>query len=286
VQADPLQGRLWPKASINNKSWRDDAMYTTILTKVEDRVATITINRPEQSNAFALETYGEVRDALLTFGKDPDVGAIVITGTGKNFSAGGNIARMKLYVDAKTSMPEEGPFQTGRMAVACRRCPKPVIAMVNGAAAGAGAGLALACDFRIMTPNSKLIMAFINLGLPGDTAGMYNCAKLVGTARATEMMLLGEPITGEKAYQWGLATMLVDDEKLEEETYKFAAKLAKRATYAFGQQKAIMNKYFYPELDAFIVDETEGMVECSRTEDHAEAVNAFLEKRKPVFKGK
>lgn len=261
-------------------------MYTTILTKVENRVMTITINRPEQSNAFATETYVEVRDALLAAGKDPEVGAVVITGTGKNFSAGGNIANMKKYVDDHSGMSENGPMLTGRMSVACRRCPKPVIAMVNGAAAGAGAGLALACDFRIMSPSSKLIMAFINLGLPGDTAGMYHCGKLVGTAKAMEMMLLGEPITGEQALDWGLATRLAANETLEEETYHFAEKIAHRATYGFARQKQMMNKYFYPELDAFIVDETEGMCDCSRTEDHAEAVNAFLEKRPPVFTGK
>ncbi|WP_186565128.1 enoyl-CoA hydratase/isomerase family protein [Lawsonibacter celer] len=261
-------------------------MYTTILTKVEDKIATITINRPEQSNAFAQETYIEVRDALLAFGKDQDVGAIVITGTGKNFSAGGNIANMKKYIDDKTYMSERGPMLTGMMSVACRRCPKPVIAMVNGAAAGAGAGLALACDFRIVSPRSKLIMAFINLGLPGDTAGMYHVGKLVGTAKAMEMMMLGEPIGGEQAYGWGLATRLAADDTLEEETYQFAKKIAHRATYGFAKQKMMMNKYFYPELDAFIVDETAGMCECSRTEDHAEAVHAFLEKRAPVFKGK
>ncbi|MDR1765957.1 MAG: enoyl-CoA hydratase/isomerase family protein [Lachnospiraceae bacterium] len=260
-------------------------MYTTILTNTEDRVATITINRPEQSNAFAYETFEEIRDELIRLGSDPDVGAIVFTGTGKNFSAGGNIANMKKYIDEGGFMAEKGPTLTGRMAIACRRCPKPTIAMINGAAAGAGAGLALACDFRIMTPKSKLLMAFINIGLPGDTVAFYDCAKLVGTARATEMMMLGEPIGGEKAYEWGLATRLVADDALSQEAYAFAHKLAHRATAGFAKQKEIINKYFYDQVDAYIVDETAGMQACSKTEDHKEAVNAFLEKRPAVFKG-
>ncbi|MDR0880602.1 MAG: enoyl-CoA hydratase/isomerase family protein [Clostridioides sp.] len=261
-------------------------MYETILLEVEDRVATITINRPEVSNAFAVETYSEIKNALEACSENDEVGAVVITGVGKNFSAGGDIKRFRGLIDSKTYISPDGVWGAGHMAMAARRCSKPVIAMVNGAAAGAGCGLALAADFRIVTPKSKLIMAFINLGLTGDTLGMYFLEKAVGTARTAEIMMSGDPIRGEKAFEYGLATKLVDDESFVEETYAFAKKMANRPLFAIKRQKQTINQFFYPDLEKFIACEADNMHASSKTEDFNEAVNAFLEKRPPVFTGK
>lgn len=263
----------------------DDYQYDTIEVSLADRVATLTLNRPEVSNAFSYETYLEVRDAVERMGRDERVGAIVITGSGKNFSAGGDIHRFRRLIDEKVFIQDQGVTATGKMSIAVRRCPKPVIAMINGAAAGAGCGLALACDFRVMTEKSRLIMAFSNMGLSGDTGGMYYLERLVGTGRTIQMMMLGEPMGGVEAHRLGVANVLAAPEELETETYALAAKLARRPLYALARQKAAINAFFYGDIDKFIVQESEDMQACSRTNDFNEAVTAFLEKRPPDFKG-
>lgn len=261
-------------------------MEPTILVKIEDRVATVTINRPQESNSFGETTCEEITAALKELGENEQVGAIVVTGAGKNFCAGGNIRDMKERVDRGVRMVKSRVELTGKMAMVCRQCPKPVIAMVNGAAAGAGAGLVLACDFRILTPRSKLIMAFINLGLPTDTAGMYLLVKMLGTAKAGELMMLGQPIKAEQADKLGLVSKLVEEEELESATYELARKLASGPAVGYATQKALMNKFFFADMADFVDAESQGMEDCSRTDDYAEAVTAFMEKRPPVYQGK
>ena len=175
---------------------------------------------------------------------------------------------------------------TGQMTAAIKRCPKPVIAMVNGAAAGAGAGVAFACDFRILADNAKLILAFINLGLTGDSCSMYYLSRMIGTAKTMELMMLGKPVEADKALELGLAYKVAPADELAEVTYKFAKRLANGPTTAYGMQKAQINKFFFADLDEFLVDEGANMFNASKTSDFSEAVNAFLEKRKPTFTGK
>ena len=129
-------------------------------------------------------------------------------------------------------------------------------------------------------------MAFSNMALPGDTGGMYYLERLVGTGRTIQMMMLGEPMGGKEAHALGVANILTAPEKLEEETWAFASKLASRPPCALARQKAAINEFFYPEIDKFIVRESEYMHACSRTEDFEEAVTAFLEKRSPIFRGR
>jgi 2-(1,2-epoxy-1,2-dihydrophenyl)acetyl-CoA isomerase len=263
-------------------------MSELILTEVKDRVATLTLNRPEAGNAFARESYGEVSAALREFGRDENVGCVVVTGAGKNFSAGGDIKRFKMLIDTKEYFRTEGVQPAGDMAMEVRKCPKPVVAMINGAAAGAGAGLALACDFRFATAKSKIVLAFINMGLAGDTGTLFALTRLVGAGKALEIMALGDPIGGEEARRLNLVTKLCDQEKLEEETYVFASRLAAKPTYALAKQKRLMLETFYSDetMSAYQKREAEYMVDCSHTDDFSEAVNAFLEKRPPVFRGK
>jgi len=261
-------------------------MYKQILLSVENKVATITLNRPEVSNAFATDSYREIAEAIEECSANEAVGAIVITGAGKNFSAGGDIQRFKKLIETKEYLQGAGIEKAGKMGLAARSCPKPTIAMVNGAAAGAGCSLALACDFRIVTGNSKLAMSFINVGLSGDTGGLYYLQKIVGIAKASEMMMLGSPVGGEEAVRIGLATTLAEEGKLAEVTTKFAQKLANKPLFAIKRQKELMMEFFYENIAAYSVKEREYMVECSRTADFAEAVNAFLEKRTPNFQGK
>jgi len=261
-------------------------MYDNILYTVNDNIATITLNRPESGNAFIVECYHEVHTAMQAAAKDDNVRAVVITGNGKHFSAGGDINRFKMLIETKEYIKKENVAAAGTMAKSVIQCPKPVIAMINGAAAGAGCSLALACDFRVVTSKSKLVMAFVKVGLSGDTGGLYYLQKLVGIAKATELLMLGDVVTGEEALKLGLATKLAEDDKLEEETYNLAKRLASAASFAISRQKKLIYETFYTDLSIYSEKEADYMVECSKSADFAEAVDAFIEKRTPKFTGK
>lgn len=257
--------------------------YQYILVTVKDRVATITLNRPECSNAFARESYDEIAHAMNELGARKDVGAIVITGAGKHFSAGGDINRFKTMIDSGEYLDPDAITAVGRKFTAIRNCPKPVIAMINGAAAGAGLSCALCCDFRVVSPSSKMTMAFVNLGLCGDTGSIYNLVRLIGPDKAAMLMMTGEPCRGEDCVRMGLATVLAEEGKLAETTYALAAKLASRSSSAHASQKALIQKWFYGAMDEFSTDEGLEIAKNSRQPDFTEAVYAFLEKRKPEY---
>lgn len=257
--------------------------YQYILVTVENRIATVTLNRPEYSNAFAKESYTEIADAMEVLGARKDVGVIVITGTGKHFSAGGDIKRFKMLIDSGEYLDADNIAAAGNMSLAIRECPKPVIAMINGVATGAGLSCALACDFRIVSPSSKMIMAFVNMGLCGDTGSIYNLIRLIGPDKAELMMMTGEACRGEDCVRIGLATVLAEEGKLAETTYELAAKLAGKSSTAHGGQKRLIKKYFYGGLAEFAKDEGKEIAAASRQADFTEAVNAFLEKRAPEY---
>lgn len=257
--------------------------YQNILVSVENRIATVTLNRPEYSNAFARESYQEIAAAMEDLGLRGDVGVIVITGAGKHFSAGGDIKRFKMLIDSEEYLDADSIAAAGNMSVAIRSCPKPVIAMINGVATGAGLSCALACDFRIVAPSSKMIMAFVNMGLCGDTGSIYNLVRLVGPDRAELMMMTGDAVRGEDCARMGLATVLAEEGKLAETTYELAAKLAGKSSTAHGGQKRLIKKYFYDALVEFAKDEGKEIAAASRQADFSEAVNAFLEKRVPEY---
>jgi len=257
-------------------------MYKYIEVAKEGRVASIRFNRPDVMNAFHTDEYGEVKTAIEGFGTDPTVGAIVITGNGKHFSAGGDINRFKELIDSKTYLIGKNIIYAGTMSKAIRECPKPVIAMINGAAAGAGFSCAMACDFRIVDSKSKLTMAFVNMGLCGDTGSIFYLMKSARPDRAYQMMMTGEPVKGEEAVEMGIATILAEEGKLKETTYGFANKLASKSATAIAAQKKIINKYFY-RMEDWWEDEAALMVACSKGPDFTEATYAFLEKRQPVY---
>lgn len=257
--------------------------FETIVCSEKNGVGTITINRPQFANAFATETYQEIADAVEAYDSDPAVNAIVITGAGKHFSAGGDIKRFKQLIDSGEYLSAEGIIKAGRMPKTIRMSGTPTIAVVNGVATGAGLSCALACDFRVVEPKSKLIMAFSNLGLCGDTAATYTLPALIGPARAAKMMMLGAPVAGEEAVQIGLADVLAEQGSLLETGLGFAEKIAGRSHAAISAQKKLLNKYQFGDFDQALKDEAELMQEASRKPDFAEAVNAFLEKRPAVF---
>ena len=259
-------------------------MYKNILTELSGRVGTITINRPEFANAINGDTVLEITEAVNVFDKDPAVGAVVITGAGKHFSAGGDINRFKMLIETEQFLQTENIANADRMASAIRNCSKPVIAMINGVATGAGLSVALACDFRVVSPSSKMSMGFVNMGLPGDTGSIYFLVRLLGVSAAEKMMMRGEMYKGEELYKMGLATILAEEGCLAEETYKFAEILSAKSAAAIAAQKRMVNKYFFgDELESFYLDEQAEMTAASRLPDFKEATYAFLEKRKPEF---
>ncbi len=263
-------------------------MFEAILYEVKDNIAFITFNRPKQGNAFSETSFREIPEALSKANEDTSVRAIVLTGKGKLFCGGGDVNQFKEILDDPNSegLPNHLVDATGQLSIAIRNCPKPIISSINGAAAGAGLGVALASDFRIMEESSTLITSFIFMGFPGDTATSYYLQKILGTAKTNEMMMLSPKVKGKEAKELGLSTLTVEDGTLEEATKQFAQKVASLPTKALAQHKKILNEFFYKDLSEFTSLETKNMVEASKTDDHAEAVVAFLEKRQANFTGR
>lgn len=262
-------------------------MYQNILMTISDtHVATISINRPDRSNPLDADTLNELIDAFLKCGNDENVRAIILTGEGKNFSAGGNIANFKARIEKGEGIPLDTVRNGSRLIITMRNCPKPIVAKVNGAAAGAGSSLAFASDFRVMSEKSKLAGSFVMMGFPGDTCGWYLMSRLVGMAKTTEFYMLGKRIDGKEAQELGLTTRLCEPDKLDETAMALAAELAALPTKALAYQKRMVTQIQYPDLPVLAELEASYMRDCSYTDDHKEAVNAFLEKRKPVFQGK
>lgn len=260
-------------------------MYKTIIYSEQDTIATITLNRPDVSNAFSFDAYLEIKQAIEEAGEDKHVRVIIITGKGKNFSAGGDITRFKKLIESKEFLGPEGVLRTGAMTRSIKDCPKPVIAMINGVAAGAGAVLALACDFRVMDKKSKLAMSFINMGFSGDSGGLFFLQRLIGTAKTMELMTLKSFLRAEEAHSLGLVTQLAEEGQLLQESLALADILIKKPTQAIARQKKLLREFFYSDLEIFNQRESEYMVQCGQTKDHTEAVYSFLEKRNPLFIG-
>lgn len=264
-------------------------MEDLVLIKKENHIATIIFNQPQTGNALDYDCYMAIIEAVDACEQDEDVRVIVFTGAGKHFSSGGNIKWFKELIETDTLLNAEQLLHSTELSYKIRNSSKPTIAMVNHAAFGAGCSIACACDFRIVTPATQFCMAFINVALSGDTAGQYYLTCLVGLPKATEMMMTGKVVGGEEAMEIGLATQLVEEDALEEATYKFAKKLSFGPRLAYKRQKELFNKYFYNNaafINGYDRDESEYMAECMHSLDFEEAVNAFLEKRRPNFQGK
>lgn len=262
-------------------------MYEDIIYEVEGNVATIKFNRPTVANAFSELTFQELPAALKKAEQNPDVRAIIITGEGKMFCGGGdiNMFREQINSDEGPGLAKELFEATGRMAFAIRHVSKPTIAAINGAAAGAGMGVALACDFRVMEENAVMLTAFVNMAFSGDTGLGYFLQQMLGTHKATELMMLSQKVSSQEAKELGLVTEIVPSDQLAATALAFAQKLAKLPTKAVASQKELLNRIFYKDIEQHILLEAEYMHDCSKSEDHIEAVDAFLNKRRPEFKG-
>ena len=254
-------------------------MYEHIKLSVEGGVATITIDRQKANNALNTQMFRDFIATVAHCDADDAVKVVVVTGAGKNFSAGGDINEMATF----EFISYELSMLTGEASLALKKCSKPVVAMINGAAAGGGCGIALGADFLIMSESSYLLTAFSNVALPGDTGCIYHLHQIVGLAKTAELMAFSAPVYGEEALYLGLATRLAPEGALLEETQAFVAKLLRRPLGAIAMQKQLYYEIFYREYMNYNRLEAENLAKAGASADHHEAVTAFLEGRKPNF---
>jgi len=261
--------------------------FEHILFSVEHGVALLSLNRPKQLNSFNEAMHLEVQQALGHVRDTPDIRALLLTGEGRGFCAGQDLA------DRATS-PESGPPDLGDsierfynpLICALRDLPIPVICAVNGVAAGAGANIPLACDLVLAARSARFIQAFCKIGLIPDSGGTFFLPRLIGMARAKALTLLGEPLSADDALQWGLIYRVVDDEALRDETLKLARHLATQPTYGLALIKQSLNTSFDHDFNTQIELERDLQRQAGRSEDYREGVSAFMQKRTPVFKGR
>lgn len=257
--------------------------HQTILVTPASGVVTITLNRPEVFNAFNELMKKELNDALRDAERDREARCVVITGAGgKAFCSGQDL---KEHAGSKRNLRESLEAGYNPMIRRIRSMEKPVIAMVNGVAAGAGCSLALACDLRVMADHAKLIEVFIRIGLIPDSGSHWFLAKMVGHGRAFEYMATGRDIPAAEAERVGLANLVVPADRLEAETMKLAQSLAAAPTKAIGYIKRTLNRCATDGLDEILAYEAMMQQAASETADHAEGVKAFLEKRPARFTG-
>ena len=257
-----------------------------LLEAVENGVAWLTLNRPERLNALSPEMTGSLTETLQRLATDREVGAIVITGAGRGWCSGGDVKTMESRGrDQSVEDRVEGLRRAHQLPLLMRNCPKVIIAAINGPVAGAGLGLALACDLRIAGKSARFGTAFARIGYSGDYGGTWSLTRLVGTAKARELYFLADVIDAEEAHRLGMVNRVVEDEALRDEAMALARRLADGPRVALGY---IKKNLFAAETEPFqtVLDlEAEHQARCAFTEDHKEAVAAFVEKRRPVFKG-
>ncbi|PIC63621.1 enoyl-CoA hydratase [Sporosarcina sp. P13] len=256
------------------------AHYKYITVQVKDRVSVVKLNQPEVRNALSPEMREEIRSFFTEVKTDSDVKVIVLTGEGKAFSAGGDLRSLK----GITAEAGRKRLQAGHdMIYSVLNLEKPVIAAVNGVAAGAGVSLALACDVVIMSDSSTFIQSFVKVGLIPDLGSLYFLPSLIGRHRALELMLTGGKLTADQALDMGIANHVVPSEKLQEQVQSIASELAKGPALAMGLTKRVANRSVLDEIGKTLELEGFAQAMCFESVDFKEGTDAFFEKRTPVF---
>jgi 2-(1,2-epoxy-1,2-dihydrophenyl)acetyl-CoA isomerase len=260
----------------------------TVLYTVADGVATITLNRPDAMNSLDVATKVALRDSLRTAAEDTDVRCVVLTGSGQAFCVGQDL---KEHMELLASSSSDELFKTvlehyNPIVSTLASMPKPVIAAVNGVAAGAGASLAFACDFRILTESAGFNLAFTGVALSCDSGSSWTLQRLVGRAKALELLYFPRTVPAEESLELGLATTVVPESELQAEVARMAARLASGPTVALGAVRRSLEHAAGNDLTSSLAFEAEMMALTGATSDHAGAVASFVAKEKPVFEGK
>lgn len=259
-------------------------MYNSLLYQVQDGIATITLNRPDVFNAFNDEQSYELQDALKQVARDAAVRVVVLTGAGKAFCSGQDL---KAIADStgKRDLSESLHKRYNPIIRAMRALPKPIIARVNGVAAGAGCSLALACDLVVAAESAKFIEVFVNVGLVLDSGSSYFLPRLVGSARAFEMSTMSSRVSAQQAYDWGMVNKVTPDAELDAAVAVYTDYYKSAPTKAIAMMKKMLNKSFNSDLDSMLDYEAYCQKIAGNSADYKEGVTAFNEKRKPNFTG-
>ena len=262
--------------------------YESLIYESKDHVATLTLNRPDRLNALGGTLRDDLPAALTRAIDDPDVRVVVITGAGKGFCAGGDVKAMQdanAAGRARPLMDRVAPSRD-RTVLLMRDSPKPILAAVNGAAAGAGMNLALACDIRVASTTAKFSQAFVRRGLHPDWGGTYFLPRVVGMAKACEMIFTGEIIDADEALRLGIVSAVPPPERLLAATYELAARIAQGPPIAIRLARRALYHNVEADLRSALEFETFAQNICMETEDAREGIRAFTEKREPKFSGR
>ncbi|MES2327754.1 MAG: 2-(1,2-epoxy-1,2-dihydrophenyl)acetyl-CoA isomerase PaaG [Pseudomonadota bacterium] len=259
------------------------ADYETILFERNDAIARITFNRPDRLNSFTAQMHGELREALGNLG---DARVVVVTGTGRGFCAGQDLNDRAVAPGEAVDLGETVQQSWNPLIRTLTSLPQPVIARVNGVAAGAGANIALACDLVVAAKSAKFIQSFSAIGLIPDSGGTWVLPRLVGQARALGLALTGDALSAENAAEWGMIWKAVEDDALDAEVDAIASKLASLPPLGLAAIKEMIRSSWRYSLDEELERQTGAMRRLGLTEDYREGVAAFLEKRAPTFTGR
>ena len=258
---------------------------------VVDRVATITLNRPERKNPLTFDSYRELIATFRAMQNMDDVKSVVITGAGGNFSSGGDVKDIiGQLVELRDDDDLDGLLSftrmTGSLVTAMRDCPQPIIAAVDGICAGAGAILAMASDLRYGTPESRVAFLFVRVGLSGADMGACSILpRIIGYGRAAELLYTGRFISADEAERWGFYNRIVGGDTLMDEARAMAASLAHGPTFAHALTKRCLHHEWAMPIDDALAFEAEAQALCMQTQDFARAYHAFMSRQTPVFEG-
>lgn len=258
-------------------------MTSHVLTQLHGPILEIALNRPDAYNALDLDMMVMLNEALAGAAKDEAVKGVLLTGKGKAFCAGGDLKWISQQaVDAESTLHRLAPhFHIAITEI--RRMPKPVVAAINGVAAGGGFSLALACDFRVMAKSAVLRQGYTSNGLSIDGGGTFSLPRLVGLARALEIAAFDEPISSSRALEWGLVTKVAGDDEVQKEALAMLEGLAKSALHSFAWSKRLLLESFNNTLETQLELERQGISDCAGHPNGQEGIKSFVEKRKPVF---
>ncbi len=260
--------------------------YTVVKLEKKNSVAYIYMNAPKKYNSIDITMASEIIDALDRCEEDDDINVIVITGIGKAFCAGGDIGFFNKQLGNSDDLLREVFQLAGIMALKIKKLSKIVIASVNGAAAGAGCNIALAADLCIAADNAKFTQAFVNIGLIPDTGGAFLLPRIVGSQRAFEMMASGRSVDAAEALEAGMINEICPPEELEKRTFEMAEKYASGPLQSYKALKKLMFESMFKDFERFLEIECRLQTALTHTSDYKEGITSFIEKRKPVFKGK